>query len=103
MGGPSPEKGLGNRRQLQVDTTPNRQKTILHQMLADSSFAVNRTAVVSLWNRTRLCLPSRDERQRRAVVGFPRWLVQVQFTLSLLLSLTPLGLRGIRAAATRRR
>jgi hypothetical protein len=45
MGGPSPEKGLGNRRQLQVDTTPNRQKTILHQMLADSSFAVNRTVV----------------------------------------------------------
>jgi len=46
MGGPSPEKGLGNRRQLQVDTTPNRQKTILHQMLADSSFAVNRTVVI---------------------------------------------------------
>src|ERR1022692_4598450 len=46
MGGPSPEKGPGNRRQLQVDTTPNRQKTILYQMFPDNSFAVNRTVVV---------------------------------------------------------
>jgi hypothetical protein len=45
MGGPSPEKGPGNRRQHQVDTTPNRRKTILYQMLPDSLFAVNRTVV----------------------------------------------------------
>jgi hypothetical protein len=46
MGGPSPEKGPGNRRQLQVDTMPNRRKTILYQMLPDSLLAVNRTVVI---------------------------------------------------------
>src|ERR1017187_2796671 len=63
MGGPSPEKGPGNRRQHQVDTTQNRRKTILYQMLPDSLFAVNRTVETSserLLKRTppnsRLCL-----------------------------------------------
>ena len=47
----------------------------------------------------------RDERQRRAVAGFPWWLIRFVHAvwLSLLLSLTPRGLRGARAAATRRR
>jgi hypothetical protein len=46
-----------------------------------------------------------DERQRRAVAGFPWWLVRFVHAvwLSLLLSLTPFGLRGARAAATLRR
>jgi hypothetical protein len=47
MGGPSPEKGPGNHRQLQVDTTQKRRKTILYQMLPDSLFAVNRTVMTS--------------------------------------------------------
>ncbi|MDR3571031.1 MAG: hypothetical protein P4L81_02435, partial [Candidatus Pacebacteria bacterium] len=45
MGDSSPEKGPGNRRQLQVDTTQNRQKNILYQMLHGRSFTVNRTVV----------------------------------------------------------
>jgi len=45
MGGPSPEKGPGNRRRFQVDTTPNRRKTILYQAVPGDSFAVNRTVV----------------------------------------------------------
>jgi hypothetical protein len=46
MGGPSPEKGPGNRRQLQIDTTQKRLKAIPFQMPTESSFAVNRTVVV---------------------------------------------------------
>jgi hypothetical protein len=45
MGGPSPEKGPGNRRQLQIDTTQKRLKAIPFQMPTESSFAVNRTVV----------------------------------------------------------
>src|ERR1700681_3087171 len=29
--------------------------------------------IVEWWKETRLCIPLRDERQRRAVAGFPRW------------------------------
>jgi hypothetical protein len=46
MGGPSPEKGPGNRRQLQIDTTQKRLKAIPFQMPTESSFAVNRTVVM---------------------------------------------------------
>src|SRR5664279_29685 len=46
MGRPSPEKGRGNRRQLQIDTTENRRKTVTGQRLRSSSFALLRTAVV---------------------------------------------------------
>jgi hypothetical protein len=46
MGGPSPEKGPGNRRQLQIDTTQKRLKAIPFQMPTESSFAVNRTVVL---------------------------------------------------------
>jgi hypothetical protein len=46
MGGPSPEKGPGNRRQLQIDTTQKRLKAIPFQMPTESSFAVNRTVVI---------------------------------------------------------
>jgi hypothetical protein len=45
MGGPSPEKGRANRHQLQIDTTKNRQKTVIYQMPILSFLAVNRTAV----------------------------------------------------------
>jgi len=45
MGGPSPEKGPGNRRQLQIDTTQKRLKAISFQMPTEGSFAVNRTVV----------------------------------------------------------
>ena len=45
MADPSPEKGRGKRRQLQVDTTQKRQKAFLYQMLPGGSFAVNRTVV----------------------------------------------------------
>src|SRR5271165_5923473 len=48
--GSLPEKGRGNRRQLQIDTTQNRQKTIMGQMLQRGSFALLRTVV------TRTCL-----------------------------------------------
>ena len=47
MGGSSPEKGRGNRRQLQIDTTQNRRKTLIGQTLQCSSFALLRTAVRS--------------------------------------------------------
>jgi hypothetical protein len=47
MGGPSPEKGPGNRRQLQIDTTQKRLKAIPFQMPTESSFAVNRTVVTA--------------------------------------------------------
>src|SRR3954451_19170433 len=47
MGRPSPEKGRGNRRQLQIDTTENRRKAIIGQRLRSSSFALLRTAVVT--------------------------------------------------------
>src|SRR4051794_7848924 len=45
MGRPSPEKGRGNRRQLQIDTTENRRKAVIGQRLRSSSFALLRTAV----------------------------------------------------------
>ena len=61
--------------------------------------------IVGWWKKTRPCIPSRDERQRRAVAGFPRRLIRFVHAvwLSFLLSLTPFGLRGVRAAATLRR
>jgi hypothetical protein len=39
------------------------------------------------------------------VAGFPQWLIRFvhAVSLSLLVSLTPLALRGVRAAATLRR
>src|SRR3954454_22874035 len=46
MGRPSPEKGRGNRRQLQIDTTENRRKAVIGQRLRSSSFALLRTAVI---------------------------------------------------------
>src|SRR5208282_2687606 len=46
MGRPSPEKGRGNRHQLQIDTTRNRRKAIIGQTLQSGSFALLRTAVV---------------------------------------------------------
>jgi hypothetical protein len=46
MGGPSPEKGRGNRHQLQIDTTKNRRKTAIYQMSILGLLAVNRTAVI---------------------------------------------------------
>jgi hypothetical protein len=46
MGGPSPEKGRGNRHQLQIDTTKNRRKTVIYQMHILGLLAVNRTAVM---------------------------------------------------------
>src|SRR5437870_791850 len=45
MGRSSPEKGRGNRRQLQIDTTENRRKTVISQILQSGSFALLRTAV----------------------------------------------------------
>lgn len=41
----SPEKGPGNRRQLQIDTTQKCLKAISFQMPTEGSFAVNRTVV----------------------------------------------------------
>jgi pyruvate/2-oxoglutarate dehydrogenase complex dihydrolipoamide dehydrogenase (E3) component len=46
MGRPSPEKGRGNRHQLQIDTTENRQKTVMPQALLHSSFRKLRTVVI---------------------------------------------------------
>jgi hypothetical protein len=46
MDAPSPEKGPGSRRQLQVDTTQNHQKTIISQILLDRSFGKLRTVVI---------------------------------------------------------
>ena len=43
----------------------------------------------SRWKRTRLCIPSRDERQRRAVVGFPRWLVRFVHAVALAVADAP--------------
>src|SRR3954451_11173821 len=48
MGRPSPEKGRGNRRQLQIDTTENRRKAVIGQRLRSSSFALLRTAVMGV-------------------------------------------------------
>jgi hypothetical protein len=61
--------------------------------------------IVAWWKKTRPCIPSRNGRQRRAMAGFPQWLIRFVHAvrLSLLLSLPPLGLRGVRAAATLRR
>src|SRR3954454_4525352 len=50
MGRPSPEKGRGNRRQLQIDTTENRRKAVIGQRLRSSSFALLRTAVIRAIN-----------------------------------------------------
>src|SRR3984957_3323038 len=47
MGDPSSEKGRGNRRHLQIDTTQNRLKTIIGQILQRGSFALLRTGVGS--------------------------------------------------------
>ena len=58
-------------------------------------------SIVAWWKKTRPCIPSRNERQRRAVRRLIRFVHAVW--LSFLLSLTPFGLRGVRAAATLRR
>jgi hypothetical protein len=60
MGGPSPEKGPGNRRQLQIDTTQKRLKAIPFQMPTESSFAVNRTVVT----------PDGEPQQQQPFTGF---------------------------------
>jgi hypothetical protein len=49
MGGPSPEKGRGNRHQPQIDTMQNRRETLMRQALLRSSFGKLRTVV---------CLPN---------------------------------------------
>jgi hypothetical protein len=43
----SPEKGRGNRHQLQIDTTKNRQKTLMGQAFLCSSFGKLRTVVIN--------------------------------------------------------
>src|SRR5277367_3184881 len=45
MGRPSLEKGRANRHQLQTDTTQNRRKTVIGQMLRSDSFGKLRTVV----------------------------------------------------------
>jgi hypothetical protein len=45
MGGPSPEKGRGDRHQLQIDTTQNRRETLMRQAVLCSSFGKLRTEV----------------------------------------------------------
>src|SRR5271156_1884565 len=46
MGRPSLEKGRANRHQLQTDTTQNRRKTVIGQMLRSDSFGKLRTVVI---------------------------------------------------------
>jgi hypothetical protein len=51
------EKGRGNRRHLQIDTTQNRRKAIIDQRIQRGSFALLRTVVVeSCFNFVR-CIP----------------------------------------------
>jgi len=45
MCAPSPEKGPGSHLRLQVDTTKNRRKAIISQILLGSSFGKLRTVV----------------------------------------------------------
>jgi hypothetical protein len=45
MGGPSPEKARGCRRQLQIGTIEKHRKNVMDQKLADGLVAVNRTVV----------------------------------------------------------
>jgi hypothetical protein len=47
MGGPSPEKGRGDRHQLQIDTTQNRRETLMRQAILCSSFGKLRTGVIA--------------------------------------------------------
>src|SRR3954462_1119398 len=65
MGSPYPEKGRGNRRQLQIDTTENRRKAVIGQRLRSSSFALLRTAVnENCWPPTILCCETAGCSQR---------------------------------------
>ena len=50
-------------------------------------------SIVAWWKKTRPCIPSRNERQRRAMAVFPQRLIRFVHAvwLSLLVSLTPLA------------
>src|SRR5271154_2509650 len=56
MGRPSLEKGRANRHQLQTDTTQNRRKTVIGQMLRSDSFGKLRTVVT--FSVSSIVLPS---------------------------------------------
>ena len=80
---PSPEKGPGSRLLLQVDTTQNRRKAIISQILRGSSFGKLRTVVsLAISMRTQNPKDNNESRTQAPIRGARRlhaWGVEFVF------------------------
>src|SRR5271156_1835834 len=86
MGRPSLEKGRANRHQLQTDTTQNRRKTVICQMLRSDSFGKLRTVVYSQPSKLAITGEQALELMRREV-NENSWLTHFPIGLVLVAAL----------------